>query len=103
MAAQDGTFVERSSELLACAAQRADPTPVYTTSVSGMNRTELLMADSADKIARSGEDVEGEPTGSDDLIDGMTGLTIGSVLYEANAHAFSIGAETEQSLFDAIA
>lgn len=38
-----------------------------------------------------------------DLVDEMTGLITGSLLYRANARAFSVGARTEQSLFDALA
>jgi hypothetical protein len=36
-------------------------------------------------------------------VDDMTSLITGSVLYKANARAFSVAADTEQSLFDAIA
>ena len=38
-----------------------------------------------------------------DLVDEMAGLITGSLLYRANARAFSVGARTEQSLFDVFA
>ena len=67
-----------------------------------MNAADLLLAASADKIANSATP-EVDPSGGDDLVDGVVGLVIGSVAYKANARAFSMAADTEQSLFDAIA
>lgn len=41
--------------------------------------------------------------GGQDLVDDMTALIIGSVVYKANARAYSAAADTDQSLFDAFA
>ena len=87
-----------------------------------MNAADLLLSATADNIANSNSDgyepwrvdMAERPGGVDataskstdagvDLVDEMTGLITGSLLYKANARAFTVGAETEQSLFDALA
>jgi len=96
---------------------------MYTTSVSGMNAADLLLSATADNLANLDSDgysawrvnMTAQPTGGVnasasrapepgvDLVDEMAGLITGSLLYRANARAFSVGASTEQSLFDACA
>ena len=88
-----------------------------------MNAADFLLAATADNIANSdtggyqpwqvnmtaqaGGGVSAAATkgapGGEDLVDDMTGLITGSVLYKANARAFSVAADTEQSLFDTLA
>jgi flagellar hook-associated protein FlgK len=96
---------------------------MYTTSVSGMNAADLLLSATADNIANLDSDgyspsrvnMTAQPSGGVsasaskapepgvDLVDEMAALFTGSLLYRANARAFSVGARTEQSLFDAFA
>lgn len=96
---------------------------MYSTSVSGMSAADLLLAATADNIsnmtsddysrwrvsmsAQKPEGVTATASKLDDdgleLADEMVGLITGSVMYKANARAFKIGADAEQSLFDAVA
>jgi flagellar hook-associated protein FlgK len=96
---------------------------MYTTSVSGMNAADLLLSATADNVANLDSDgyspwrvnmstqagggvsasVTKAPEPGVDLVDEMAGLITGSLLYRANARAFTVGARTEQSLFDAFA
>jgi flagellar hook protein FlgE len=96
---------------------------MYATSVSGMNAADLLLTARADDIANSdtpgyspwvvkltaqplrGVDatVEKSTDTGVDLADEMVGLITGSLLYKANARALQTSAETDQSLFDALA
>jgi hypothetical protein len=125
MAAEDRrTFVERGSRPLPAGTCLADPVCVYSTSVSGMNAADFLLAATADNIANSDTggyqpwqvNMTAQPggagvtagaskgvAGGEDLVDDMTSLVTGSVLYKANARAFSVAADTEQSLFDTLA
>jgi len=96
---------------------------MYTASVSGMSAADLLLSATADNIANLDRDgyspwrvnMAAQPEGGVsasatkapdpgvDLVDEMVGLISGSLLYRANARAFTVGASTEQSLFDALA
>jgi flagellar basal-body rod protein FlgC len=117
------TFVEDEHHRLARGRRSADLVRVYSSSVSGLNAADFLLAATADNIANSDTGgyqpwqvtmtaqpgggvsagaAKGQP-GGEDLVDDMASLITGSVLYKANARAFSVAADTEQSLFDAIA
>jgi Flagella basal body rod protein len=95
---------------------------VYADSVSGMSAADLLVSATADNIAnmqstgyrRWQVNMTAQPGGGvnatavkgqagEDLVDDMTGLMTGALLYKANARAISVGAQTEQSLFNALA
>ncbi len=94
-----------------------------STSVSGMHAADFMLAATADNIANtdtagyrpwqvnmtaqatggvSAGATKGAP-GGQDLVDDMTALVIGAVVYKANARAYSAAADTDQSLFDAFA